>query len=332
MASTSGEELVIGCGAISMFDINGSLVTGYREVSIWPFMAIDSLQAGMDPFLGYIEGYESCKLCLQFDTYSCEAYYSVQDAGIMAVAVMNIPSVDDKRDRTTADNPTTEELVRVNRILTRDSVDPIMSEQEKRLMVRSRDYLKEVSNTLTYYLQAIIWTKPQEVSSMLEVLDDWHRNTGFSQYIILLDGRFHNEAVRTYAVEKLEEMSDAELNKCLIFLLVAICYEPNPYCPLVEFIIERSVKNMQTIGFQVFWTLKSWMHWKFHASKFQIICEQIAMLSGSGRQKLYDQHRVNEFVKKLAILATKEKGGKKMEVIKNYLNNHKKPDHLPEVY
>lgn len=314
---------------MNMFEVNGRLVTGYAEIGVWPFMSIDSLHTGMDPFLGKLDGRESCKLCLQFDTYATEIFYSIQDVGILTM--MQIPGGDDKKDRVVPQTPTTEELVNVNRILTRDSVDPKMNEQEKKLMVRSRDYLREVGNTLTYYLLAINWIKPKEVSSMLEVIEDWHRSAGFSQFIILLGANFHNEAVRTYAVEQLEGMSDSEMNTYLIFLLVAICYEPNPYCPLVEFIIERSVKNMQTIGFQVFWTLKSWTHWKFHTAKFQIICEQIVMLCGSGRQKLFDQHRINEFMKKLSLLASKEKGGKKMEALKNYLNSNKRPDHLPEV-
>lgn len=117
----------------------------------------------------------------------------------------------------------------------------------------------------------------------------------------------------------------------LIFILVAVCYEPNPYCPLVEFILERSVKNMQVIGFQTFWFLRSWMHLKMFRVKLSVICQQLLMICGSARQKIYDQHRTNQYLKEIATTIAPLKGSAKMEPLKVHFNTKKKPDHLPEV-
>ena len=117
----------------------------------------------------------------------------------------------------------------------------------------------------------------------------------------------------------------------LIFVLVAICYEPNPYCPLIEFIIERSVKNMQVIGFQVFWFLKSWMHLKLFRVKLATICEQILMLCGSARQKIYDQYRINQYLKEIAAAIFPLKVAMKLEPLKTHSNTKKRPEYLPEV-
>lgn len=205
IVSENGEELIIGCASICLFENDGRLVTGYQEIGVWPFMSIDSDHPGIDPFLGKLQFHETCKICLQFDSYASEVYYSIHDTSLLEL--MKIPSIEVK----TEGPPTTEELVKVNSILTRDNIDPPMTEIEKRLMVRSKDYLKEVANSLTYYLAAVTWTNPAEVADMAVALKDWHADQGFSQYVILLDGRFHNEAVRNFAVHKLETMTDSDL-------------------------------------------------------------------------------------------------------------------------
>ena len=37
IVSSSAEELFIGCCALNLFDYDGMIVSGYREVSVWPF-------------------------------------------------------------------------------------------------------------------------------------------------------------------------------------------------------------------------------------------------------------------------------------------------------
>lgn len=54
-------------------------------------------------------------------------------------------------------------------------------------------------------------SNPDDINNLVMNIESWNSGTGFAQYIILLDARFHNEAVRTFAVRQLEKMSDADL-------------------------------------------------------------------------------------------------------------------------
>ena len=158
VTSTNGEELIIGCATINLFETDGRLITGYQEIAVWPFCSIDSQLTGMDPFLGSLRTLPSdkiCKVLLQFDTYAKDVYYTVSDRDIMTL--LQFPMHEDKKDKERDKPLTTEELVIVNSVLARDPIDPSMTDEEKQLMVKSRDYLREVPNTLTYYLMSIKW-------------------------------------------------------------------------------------------------------------------------------------------------------------------------------
>lgn len=141
-----------------MFETDGKLVTGYQEVAVWPFFSFESQFTGMDPFLGTADQLlpdTVCKIVLQFDTYSRDVFYTIRDKDILAL--MRFPIPEDKKEKDKDKHLSTEELVTVNSVLSRDPVDPVMTEYEKHLMVKARDYLKEVPNSLTYYLMSINW-------------------------------------------------------------------------------------------------------------------------------------------------------------------------------
>lgn len=120
-------------------------------------------------------------------------------------------------------------------------------------------------------------------------------------------------------------------NIYLLFVLIGLCYESEIYNPLTEFIIERSVKNMQFIGFKVFFILRSWLRWKLFRVKFLIILEQIVMLSGSARYKLHDQLKTTEYLKNTAIKMMDQRSTKRTDFIKDQLNPKKKTNELPDV-
>ena len=75
------------------------------------------------------------------------------------------------------------------------------------------------------------------------------------QALELLDFNFPDRNVRKYAVDCLQDLSDDELSLYLLQLVQALKYETYLYCPLVEYLMERALKN-QHIGHQLFWLLK----------------------------------------------------------------------------
>lgn len=105
---------------------------------------------------------------------------------------------------------------------------------------------------------------------------------------------------------------------------MALCYEPEPYNPLTEFVIRRSLSNMQFIGFQVYWILKSCMVWKLYHQKFRLIIEQIVMTCGTARAKLNHLNKVNIYCRDLAIkMTTDTKKAKRNEFLKQNMDMKK---------
>lgn len=155
-------------------------------------------------------------------------------------------------------------------------------------------------------------------------IENWLFHKGWLEYVSLLDSRHHNEFLRAFAVKKLESMTDQELLRYLPFILLGVCYEPELYNPLTEFVIERSVKNMQYIGMQTYWILRSWLHWKPYHVKFMLICEQIVFLAGSARRILLEQQKVCEMMKEAAIKALSSKDNKRSDGLKEFFNARNK--------
>ena len=153
--------MTVGCGLLNLFSNEGKLVSGLQRVNVWPFCSVESHFSGMDPFCGKLNSdYYSlpedyyCKLDLQFDTYSGDVYYTIRDESLLKE--QQIVPMGDKAVPSEQTTPTNDELVRVNAILMKD---PLMAleQEEKALIVKSKDYLKEIPNTLTYYLCSVRW-------------------------------------------------------------------------------------------------------------------------------------------------------------------------------
>lgn len=126
---------------------------------------------------------------------------------------------------------------------------------------------------------------------------EWKKPDKSEEYIPLLDVRFHNEYVRSYAVENLTKLTDKELELYILNLVMALAYEAEIYNPLTEFLLERSVKNFSVLGTIFYWMVRSWLHWKPTHIRYSVILEQFVMLIGSGRDKLLAQIGVTEKMK-----------------------------------
>lgn len=337
IVSNEGQELIIGSASVHLFDTQGKLINGNQQTGVWPFVGLDEYMNGVDPFLGssdYLKAHDvsPCYINLLFDSYATDVYYTIRDRSITSElyhlnnnnASLNVNNED-------ADKiPTTHELVQVNTLLDKDPLHSEVSDQEKDIMMRAREYLSEIPNTLTYFLTSVQWSCPENIYNVVQSLEGWLPISGYTQYVLLLGPRFHTEAVRTFAVKQLEKMSDADFNLHLIFLLLGLCFESDIYSPLTEFIIERSLKNMPFIGVPVYWILRSWMSWRLYKVRFTVIVEQILQLAGNSRSVLFSMNRVSEYFKSTVKQMIRARPKKNTEFLKDHLNPKKRPGELPE--
>ena len=163
IASTNGENLILGCASLNVFSHDGKLVSGLHRVNVWPFHSIESNFSGIDPFCGRIVDRRNrypidhfCKIDLQFDTYSCDVFYTVRDEELLKELQTVVVGDRIGQNGSLNSTPTNEDLVRVDSILKKDPLAQL-SDNEKMLLVKSKEYLKELPNTLSYYLYSVNW-------------------------------------------------------------------------------------------------------------------------------------------------------------------------------
>ena len=104
--------------------------------------------------------------------------------------------------------------------------------------------------------------------------------------IQLLDAKFPDERVRSYAVERINHLSDDDLALFMLQFSQALLYEEQHYSPLSDMLIERSLKNPYVVGQAFFWGLKGNLYLKPSYERYYLLLEQFLMLCGKFRQEL----------------------------------------------
>jgi hypothetical protein len=190
----------------------------------------------------------------------------------------------------------------VNKILSRDPTNLNLTHQEKIVIIKARNHLKYLPSSLSVFLMSINWIDPEQVMIVLRELHEWKKPDSVEEYVPLLDVRFHNGYVRSFAVEHMSKhMTDKDIELYILNLTMALAYEPECYNPLTEFLLERSVRNFAVVGARFYWMIRAWLHWKVTHIRYSTILEQFLMLIGSGRQKLLAQLTINEKMKDLTL-------------------------------
>ena len=111
--------------------------------------------------------------------------------------------------------------------------------------------------------------------------------------ISLLDAKFPDERVRSYAVERLKNLSDDDLALYMLQFSQALLYEEGHYSPLSDMLIERSLQNPYVVGQSFFWALKSNLYLKTSYERYYLLLEQFLMLCGKFRLELQIQMKTN---------------------------------------
>jgi len=104
--------------------------------------------------------------------------------------------------------------------------------------------------------------------------------------IILLEAKFPDERVRSYAVERIKHLSDDDLALFMLQFSQALIYEEQHFSPLSEMLIERSLKNPYVVGHAFFWALKSNLYLRISYERYYLLLEQFLMLCGKFRIEL----------------------------------------------
>lgn len=178
-----------------------------------------------------------------------------------------------------------------------DMLTPLKPEHA-RVLWEYRDLIrKSKPRCLPQLLRAVDWTITDMVYQVHKMLDEWRPLNPFNA-LELLDSKFADTRVRSFAVRSLESMTDAECAQLLLQLIQVLKYEPYHVSPLANFLLHRALRSPYRIGQPFFWGLMSEIHCPDVSERFGILLEMYLRLSGQ-------QHR-EEILGQVDLLAQLE--------------------------
>ncbi|KAF2075085.1 hypothetical protein CYY_003605 [Polysphondylium violaceum] len=197
--------------------------------------------------------------------------------------------------------------------------------QEKELVWKYRNYLKNIPKSIPKVILSVPWDNPASVTELYHLLEIWP-SLDPVDCLELLSSNFLDRKVRKFAIFNLTRMSDTELSLYLPQLLQAIKHEPHHYSTLTKFVLRRVLLNRQYMAHLFFWQVKAeiasllmskisqeWLE------RYILLLESFLRGCGENFDTLYNQCELYTLLKNAAI------GAKALTV-------NKRKDYLAQVF
>lgn len=158
---------------------------------------------------------------------------------------------------------------------------------------------------------------------MLSLLPQWPKLPP-ARALELLDFAYADAAVRSYAVDCIRQVNDDELLLYLLQLVQALKHESYLQCELVDFLIERALRNRR-IGHFLFWHLRSEMHVPAVSVRFGLMLEAYCRGAPDHMKILSRQQEALNKLKETSEMARQRKEGRerlKLLVQESLRQNH----------
>nr|BAU21065.1 Hr-PI3Kalpha protein [Halocynthia roretzi] len=292
---------------IPLYDYLGCLLQGKVTLHLWPSSHL--VEGSVHP-LG-VSGSNPCmdspSVEVEFEDYGVEVLYPVDITSINCNLPVKSGQANgvDKSDNTKIDftdinsNLDISSFSQIRDIISRDPLYE-MSDDEKDLMWNNRKWCLQIPESLSKLLQSVKWENRHEVSQIYTLLRYWQILPP-EIALELLDSKYPDPNVRAFATKCLQQtLSDDELLKYLLQLVLALKFEPYLLSPLAKYLLSKAMVNHQVCHY-LFWHLKSEMHNKKVTLKFGLLLETLCRSCGSYLSDLTNQ---TEMLDKLVNLNT----------------------------
>lgn len=154
-----------------------------------------------------------------------------------------------------------------------DRISDISEQDRKDIWERRFDCKNLIPDGLPCLLYCVEWNNRGQVSEAISLLEEWPQDKmSVERTLELLDYAYADSYVRSFAVKCLEKIKDEDLQLYLLQLVQAIKHESYLSCDLVEFLLQRALKN-QRIGHFLFWHLRSEIQVPSVEVRFSLILE-----------------------------------------------------------
>lgn len=210
---------------MNLFDQNKRFVSGVQDLNLWPFYQNDERLGCMKQYKGMKLDHKThtgdiianihnqfTKLVLEFESFIFPMFYSsrnlnqIKDWGL-------IPNKDDEADEKIMFSNETEklnqELAELKKCFAKNPLSSL-TEKEKIILFKTREHYHTYPQGLPIFLRSVKWHRPLLVNETYRMLENWAPMEP-DEAIQLLDAKFPDEYVRSYAVRRINFLSDDDL-------------------------------------------------------------------------------------------------------------------------
>lgn len=280
---------------------DGSVCTGLQDLRIWAFPKKSKKKHGgsrevNDDFIFRATTRENLSvrhpaiLRVQLQTF----VLPVVAPRMMQHREPNIRVVGSEINRITLDDHDEKEIQRLCSIST--DVLYTLTKSDKALIWRMRHCLTRYPQLLPKFLQCVDWGNPDCKLEAHRLLYLWAPPYDLGNVLELLDAKYPDFVVRSYAVRCLRRLTDEDLQLYLLQLTQCLKFEADHDSALSRFLIERALRAPYVVGHYFFWHLKAELHEPTFAERFGVILEEY--LSHCGRFS-HELRKQSETLKRL---------------------------------
>jgi hypothetical protein len=306
-----GNETPLAWIGMNLFDYHDILKSGPADYYLWPNDKANPI--GVSGSSQAMKEKAANKLKIELEPASLPISYT---------DIMTIPRMTQVVQETPSELlvPEMEYLV---------SQDPLWrpNEAEKELLWRYRYWVRDTyPQRLAVVALSVPWTDPLQVQEMYNLLQQWPRLDA-EVALELLDARYADFKIRSFAVTALEDMTDETLELYLLQLVQVLKYEYSHYSALAQFLVDRACENEVKIGIPLFWYLKAELPTPETSERFGLILEAFLMnCSPRFRSDILNQMVVIDIFKDLATQLRNFPLAKRTDVLRELLLDVRFPD------
>jgi len=304
----------LGWVALPLYDHKDLLSSGLHHLRLWPGAEANPIGAPTENVSAY--GPETPVLYVQFETFSAplvlpEAFGVVTDG----------TSADPQR------MPSPEVIKRLKVLIEQDPLAELTKE-DKAIIWTHRHFILSSPIALPKFLQSVSWADHRQVQEMHALLGRWAPLKPVAA-LELLDAKFADAQIRSYAVGCLEDFSDNDLEMYVLQLVQVLKYEARHDSALARFLLRRALSSPHLVGHQFFWCLKAEMHLPEVSERFGLLLQEYLRSCGPHRQDVELQCNVERMLVASAELVKTVKKGERKAVLQAELRKMTFPPRFP---
>eukprot|EP01088_Endostelium_zonatum_P015669 TRINITY_DN3956_c0_g1_i1.p1 TRINITY_DN3956_c0_g1~~TRINITY_DN3956_c0_g1_i1.p1 ORF type:complete len:1236 (-),score=318.64 TRINITY_DN3956_c0_g1_i1:189-3761(-) len=313
VSSTSDKDSPIGWVNLCLFDYRHELLCGTHEMKTWKDGERGSAMGTIIQNVNDINNPAS--IVVEFTSFDRPVVFPTEilDSSSSSLLTNGTP-------------PVANEITRLNVLLNKDPLY-IMSPSELGFILNfPGSYIVTQPKALPKFVKAVPYDDHKRVQEFHKLLRVW-APLGPRDALELLDSKFSDPQVRTYAIKCLQKFTNEELVMYLLQLVQVLKYESYHDSSLSRFLLERALGDRR-VGHLFYWYLRAQIHEPLATERFGLLLEIYLRASGPHCVDLRKQNSSLKELERIANIVKKVPREEKLNKMKTELRAVKFPKRM----